>query len=1142
MTFEEVLTQAIAMLQRLGRVSYRALQVQFQLDDDLLELLKDEIVEVHQLARDQEGKMLVWAGEGRVTPTSTTMPPPSPAELQEAPPMPVASPPATAHAPDAERRQLTVLFCDLVDSTVLSSQLDPEDLREVVRAYQDTCAKVIARFDGHIAQYLGDGLLVYFGYPQAHEDDAQRAIHAALGMVDAIGTLQTRFQADYGVHVAVRLGIHTGPVVVGELGSGDHHEHLALGETPNIAARLEGLAQPGTVIISDDTQRLVAGAFDYDALGVPHLKGVSASIPLFRVRGLSAAASRFEATTTTLTPMVGREVEVDLLMRCWAQVREGEGQVVLLNGPPGIGKSRLVQALCERLHGTPHTRLLYQCSPYHTNSAFYPIVTQMTRAMHVPLDAIPSVKLDQLEALLAQADLPVEESTPLFATILSIPSEERYPPLTVSAQRQKERTLELYAQGLVNVARQEPVLVLFEDVHWIDPTSLEALSCAINRVQDARVLIVLTHRPEFASPWGGYSHVRTYTLNRLSRRQTAVLIAQVTGGKGLPAEVLGQIVDKTDGIPLFVEELTKHVLESGWLVERGESYALTGALPPLAIPATLQDSLMARLDRLAPVKNVVQLGASIGREFSYRVLRAISPLSDVALQEALDQLLQAELLSQRGSGPGTTYSFKHALIQDAAYQSLLRSTRQQCHQQIAQVLETQFPETVANQPELVAHHYTEAGVHELAVTYWYQAGHRASARSAYLEAIAHLRKGLEVLHRCSQTGAHAKQELTLHLTLGPALTATQGYASPEVERAYTRARDLGQHVGDMPEQFRALQGLWNCYFVRAQHQTARALGEQLLALAHQTQDAGHFLGAYRALGSTLYFLGEFASAHEHLEQGLALYDRQQHHALALHYGADPGVVCLNYAAYTVWQLGFPEQGLQRMQASHQLAQALSHPFSLAFDLNVAAWFHQLRREALIVEAHARRNIALSTEQGFAQWLTMATMLRGWALAMQGEGDEGIRHLQQGLSDWQAMTGGLSRPYFLALLAEAYGTMGRPEDGLAALAEAQRVADDTGECWYEAERYRLKGALLLAQSIDHHREAEACYGHALEVARGQQAKSFELRTATSLARLWQHHGKPAEARRLLGDIYGWFSEGFDTADLQEAKALLDELGG
>jgi len=604
--------------------------------------------------------------------------------------------------------------------------------------------------------------------------------------------------------------------------------------------------------------------------------------------------------------------------------------------------------------------------------------------------------------------------------------------------------------------------------------------------------------------------------------------------------VLGQIVDKTDGIPLFVEELTRHVLESGWLVERGESYALTGALPPLAIPATLQDSLMARLDRLAPVKNVVQLGASIGREFSYRVLRAISPLSDLALQEALDQLLQAELISQRGSGPETTYSFKHALIQDAAYQSLLRSTRQQCHQQIAQVLETQFPETVANQPELVAHHYTEAGLHEPAVTYWYQAGHRASERSAYLEAIAHLRKGLEVLHRCPQTGAHAKQELTLHLTLGPALTATQGYASPEVERAYTQARDLGQHVGERPEQFRALQGLWNCYFVRAQHQTARTLGEQLLALAQQTQDSGHFLGAYRALGSTLYFLGEFASAHEHLEHGLALYDRQQHHALALHYGADPGVVCLNYAAYTAWQLGFPEQGLQRMQASHQLAQALSHPFSIAFDLNVAAWFHQLRREAHSVEAHTRRNIALSAEQGFAQWLTMATMLRGWALAMQGEGDEGIRHLQQGLSDWQAMTGGLSRPYFLALLAEAYRTTGRPEDGLAALAEAQRVADDTGECWYEAERYRLKGTLLLAQSMDHHREAEACYGHALEVARGQQAKSFELRTATSLARLWQHHGKPAEARRLLSDIYGWFTEGFDTADLQEAKALLEKL--
>jgi class 3 adenylate cyclase/predicted ATPase len=1129
-----MLGQILELLQSQRRMSYRAIKRRFDVDDDYLRDLKEEILFAHLHIVDEEGRGLVWTDS-----EANTMRSPQ-SDTSEEPSSSTVKTPVTAPPPDAERRQLTVMFCDLVDSTRLAGQLDPEDLREVVRAYQERAAGVIQLYEGHIAQYLGDGLLVYFGWPRAHEDDAQRAVHTGLGIVEAVDDLNTTLATAYGVQLAVRLGIHTGPVVVGEMGSRDRHENLALGETPNIAARLQGLTQPGTMVISDATRRLVAGTFDYDALGAPELKGVSESMPVFRVRGRSTAASRFEATTTTLTPMVGREVEVDLLMRCWEQVLEGEGQVVLLNGPPGIGKSRLLQALCERLHETPHTRLRYQCSPYHTNSAFYPIVTQMTHAMQAPLDALPSVKLDRLEALLAQLDLPVEESMPLFATMLSIPTADRYPPLTLSPQRRKERTIELYAQGLVNLARREPVLLLFEDVHWIDPTSLEALGCAINQVQDVRVLVALTHRPEFESPWSGHSHVMTYTLNRLSRRQTTDLIGQVTGGKGLPAEVLGQIVDRTDGIPLFVEELTKHVLESEWLVDRGESYALTGALPPLAIPATLQDSLMARLDRLAPVKNVVQLGASIGREFSYTLLRAISPLSNAELQEALNQLLHAELLTQRGSGLEATYSFKHALIQDTAYQSLLRSTRQQFHQQIAQVLETQFPETVTNQPEMLAHHYTEAGLHEQAVDYWGQAGHRASEHSTYQEASAHLRKGLEVLQMLPQTVAHAMQELTLQITLGPALTATQGYASPEVEQAYSRARELGEQVGELPEQFRALQGLWNCYFVRAQHQTARGLGEQLLELAEQTQDSGQFLGAYRALGSTLYFLGEFASAHKNLEKALALYDRNQHHGLALHYGADPGVVCLNYAAYTSWQLGFPEQGLQRIQMSHQLSEALSHPFSIAFDLNVAAWFHQYRREPHIVEEHTRRNIVLSTEQGFAQWLTMATILQGWSLAMQGEGEEGIRLLQQGLSDWQMMAGGLSRPYFLALLAEAYRSIGRPEDGLATLAEAQRVADETGESWYEAERYRLKGELLLAQSMDQQLEAESCFGHALDVARGQQAKSFELRTATSLARLWQHQEKPEDARQLLGIIYGWFTEGFDTADLQEAKALLMEL--
>ena len=716
MTFEEVLAHVIEVLQREGRISYRALQRRFDLDDVYLDDLKVELIEAKQLAHDENGRILVWAEQTATTAASPT--------AQEAPPgsLPAVQTPqeASTHVapdvPEAERRQLTVLFCDLADSTRLARQLDPEDLREVIRAYQATCVTVIQRFAGHVAQYLGDGVLVYFGYPQAHEDDAQRAVRTGLGILEAMGALPPHLLRDTSVRLAVRIGIHTGLVVVGEIGSGGRHEHLALGDTPNLAARLQGLAAPNTVVISAATAHLVHGYFTCQALGTHTLKGLETPVHVSQVLGESAAQSRLDiAGATGLTPLVGREAEVTLLRERWAQSTQGLGQVVMLSGEAGIGKSRLVHVLTEQVVEAHTPQPTLRCSPYYTNSALYPVIEHLQRLLHWHRDTTSEARLATLEQALQTAGLPLAEVVPLVAALLSLPVPAHYPPLTLSPQRQKQQTLEALVAWLLAETVRQPVLAIWEDLHWADPSTLELLGLFLDQAPTARLLLVLTARPAFRLPWAPRSYVTPLTLTRLLRPQVEELVLQMTGGKPLPAEVLRQIVEKTDGIPLFVEELVKMILEAGLVQENAEHYILTGPLPPLAIPTTLQDALMARLDRLAPVKAVAQLGAVLGREFSYALLRAVAPVDEATLQHGLAQLVAAELLYQRGRPPQATYLFKHALVQDVAYQSLLRSTRQRYHQHIAQVLEAQFPDTVATQPELLAQHYTEASLAEQAM-------------------------------------------------------------------------------------------------------------------------------------------------------------------------------------------------------------------------------------------------------------------------------------------------------------------------------------------------------------------------------------------------------------------------------------------
>jgi predicted ATPase/class 3 adenylate cyclase len=1025
-----------------------------------------------------------------------------------------------------------VQFIDLVGATTLSQQLDPEDYHGRVVAYQTACRHAIARYDGHIAQYLGDGVLVYFGYPTAHEEDAVRAVRSGLEIVTAVS------QLTYTPPLQVRIGIHTGPVVVGEIGAGERTERLALGETPNIAARVQSLAEPDTVVLSAATHHLVRGLFECHDLGPQALKGISIPLSVYQVREVSSTQSRFEAAVRRgLTPLVGREEELGLLQRRWEQAKTGTGQVVLLSGEPGIGKSRLMQTLKEHVisEGTAHIE--FRCSPYHQNSAFYPIVEHLQRLLQFEREDSSQAKLTKLRQALVAYRFPLADTLSLLATLLSLPQPEGIPPLTLTPQKQKQKTQEVLVAWIVAEAEKASVYCAWEDLHWIDPSSLEVLTLVLNQVPTTRLLALLTFRPEFTSPWGNRSHFSQMTLSRLGHSQVEMMVERVSGGKALPPEVVRQIAVKSDGVPLFVEELTKNVIEAGETTDQS----------PLrfAIPATLQDSLMARLDRLGPAKEIAQLGATIGREFSYELLQAASPLEEATLQHGLKQLVEAELVYQRGLWPRANYLFKHALIQDTAYQSLLKSTRQQSHRQIAQVLVERFPETVETQPELVAHHYTEAGLTEQAIPYWQQAGDRATQRSANLEAISHLTKGLELLKTVPDTLERAQQELALQIALGMPLMLTRGHAALEVEAPYIRARELCRQIGETPYLFPVLLGLRRFYFMRGELQTARDLGEQLLTLAQNLQDAGLLARAHMMEGEALYYLGEFVQARDHLDQGAALYDPQQHRSHAFLYGSDSGVGCLFLGALVLETLGYPTQALKRSYEAFTLAQELSHSFSLAFALYWASRLCQRRGEGRAAQERAETLVALANEQEFALWEAWGTVLWGWALAEQGQGAEGITRIRQGLAAEQAAGAELNQPYFLALLAEAYEKGGQAEEGLAVLAKALAVVEKTGVRHYEAELYRLKGELTLVQSNvqsleSRVKEAEECFWKAIEIGRKQQAKSLELRAATSLARLWQQQGKQKEAHAMLAEIYHWFTEGFDTKDLQEAKALLEEL--
>jgi class 3 adenylate cyclase/predicted ATPase len=1023
--------------------------------------------------------------------------------------------------PAAERRQLTVMFCDLVGSTELSSRLDPEDLREVIAVYHRAVAEVVAQFDGFIAKYMGDGVLVYFGYPRAHEDDAERAVRAGLGVIDAVGRLDVS-----SAKPQARVGIATGLVVVGDLiGEGSAQEQSVVGETPNLAARLQALAEPNAVVIAPSTRRLVGDLFEYRDLGAVEVRGLAARVPTWQVLRRSVVASRFEALRgAALSPLVGRDEEIDLLLRRWARAKAGDGQVVLISGEPGIGKSRIAAALAGRLHAEPHLRLRYFCSPYHQDSALYPFVDQLERASGFARDDMPAAKLEKLETLLARA-APPDEDVAFLADLLSLPDSERHPLPSLSPQRKKERTLEALIRQLEGLARRQPVVMVLEDAHWIDPTSRELLDLAVERVRSLPVLLIVTFRPEFQPPWTGQPQVSVLTLNRLDRRDRTALVAQIAGGKALPEEVVAQIADRTDGVPLFVEELTKSVLESG--------------VPLVGIPTTLHDSLMARLDRLASVRLVAQIGAAIGREFPYPLLRAVSRLPEDELQAALARLVTSELVFQRGTPPDAVYAFKHALVQDAAHGSLLRGTRQQLHAQIAEALETHSPELVDSQPELLAQHYAEAGLVEKSVASWDKAARRSAARSAIAEAAAQFQKALDQLALLPDTPERQRQELDLRSGLGAVLLAVKGYAAPETGHASARARELWEQLGSPSEFLRVPFGQSRFHAMRGEYDLALRLDEDLLRLSRQRNDSGGLVLGHTSAGNNLWFVGRFASSRSHLEEVLALYDPISHRSLVHQAGYHPQLASQAILGIVLYCLGYPEQASAWSSAAIAEARSLAHPPSLASSLVLGAFPPLLGGDDSVLGERAEQLVAVTTEQGFAFWGAAGTVYRGWVKVKNGDVAEGISLLRSGSSAYRATGAETAVPYFLALLARACKIAGQVQEAVTRLDDALQIVERTGERWFAAELNRHKGQLLLRQGQSE--AAEELYRKALSIAREQEAKLWQLRAAASLARLRRDQGRPAEARDLLAPVYGWFTEGFDTADLKEAKALLDELG-
>ena len=1042
----------------------------------------------------------------------------------------------------AERRYVTILFSDLVGSTALSTRLDPEDLRDVIAVYQRCVEETVRRFKGFVAKFMGDGVLIYFGYPEAHEDDPEQAVRAGLELVAAVRGLQTPEPLE------ARVGIATGLVVVGDLiGSGASQEQAIVGKTPNLAARLQGVAAPNMVVIANSTRKLLGNLFEFEDLGGKDLKGIAGTERAWAVLRANPVDSRFDAFHATgVTELVGRQEELELLLRRWSKVVTGQGQVVLLSGEPGIGKSRLTAALLERLSTTePHTRLRYLCSPQHTDSALYPIIRQMERAAGFAHDDTIRAKLEKLDTLLSQSFTPPQDRA-LFAELLSLRGEGRYPQLDFTPQQRRQRTFEALTTQIVSLAEQRPVLMIFEDVHWIDPTSLEALGRGIDRIKSVGVLLIITHRTEFEPPWLGRPYVTALSLNRLGEREIGAIIDRVAGNHKLAETIRRDIVERTDGIPLFVEEMTRAVLEAE---NEGDARRTAAAVPSSAVPvpASLHASLMARLDRLGAAKEVAQIGAAIGREFSYAVLAAVMGNPEPELSFSLDRLIAAGLLFRQGVSPHATYLFKHALVQDAAYGTLLRDARRALHARIAQTIESQFTEIAENQPELLARHCTEAGLTEKAASQWGKAGQRSLARSALIEAASQLTRALDQIATVPASSELRREEIKLQVALLNPLMHTKGYAAPETKAAVERARLLieqaeerGEHLEDPLLLFSVLYGVVIANSVAFNGNVMRELAAQFLALAEKQGSTAPLVIGHRLVGASLVLTGDIAESRAHYDQALAVYDPAGHRPLATRFGQDVGVAALSYRSFALYMLGYYESAVADAEHALKDAREIGQAATLMFALSLASFAHILCGNYETATAQIDEVVALSEDKAALFWKVQAMLARGWLFALTHKPGDAVQIITSNVAALRSAGATIWLPLWFSQLASAHAQLGQFDEARRHMYEAMTAIETTGERWFEAEANRLAGQIALLSGERDAARAEAFFERALTVARQQRAKSWELRASISLARLWRDQGKPQQARELLAPVYDWFTEGFETRDLKEGKALLGEL--
>ena len=1042
---------------------------------------------------------------------------------------PVTSPSqrVSAQQSEPERRYLTVLSCRVVGAAALAANLEPEDFSNTVRSFQGICNSVVTQWGGAITHFVGDEILALFGYPTSHEDDAERAVHAGLDLLVRVGELLS----PSGEPLQVRSAIATGLVLMGE-------NRTAIGEAIVVAGQLLTMTPPNVVSVSASTRKLLGSVFVCDDPEQCELEGVSEPVTWYRVTGKPTVQSRFDAKSYGKhTQFVGRQYELQQMSTLWERAKSGKGQVVLLRGEAGIGKSRICKVWLDSIANEPHIILRMQCSPYHANTPFYPAIKQLEHAAGFEQDDSPELKLKKLETVLSQAGAATLGDAPLFAESLLIPTDGFCLSPNLTPRRQRDLTIAALRRQLLGIARTRPVILKVSDVHWADSSTLELLDRCIASIKTARVFMLCTFRPEFFPQWLNEPHVTTVRLDRLSREQTELIISDVIGGKELPCGIQEQIISKADGIPLFAEELTKAVLESGRVMD--DRY-VNGLSSPGVVPTTLLGSLTARLDRLGPSKEIAQIGAVIGREFSYRLLAAVALSDDPSLQAALSHLAARQLISVRGEPPTSTYIFKHALVRDAAYATMVRSKRQQLHSRIADGLITGFRDTVEKQPELMAYHFAQAGLTEKAIEYLRKAGQRAIEQSANAEAIAHLTRALELLQSVPEKAERKRTALELETMLSQAMISGYGYAAPETRETLLRAKALTDGLADCSQRFDVLYGIWACHYVAGEVVKQKNTAIEFLAEAERKNDTTALCIAHRIVGTTCVTTGEFSKGLQHLEQARALYDAQQHPDYRFPYGQDIGVAALCYISWAQWHLGYFEQASKTAVEAIRRAEELSHPHTFVYAVCHARAFIDLFQRADVTQSYASSIVSLCIENGFYHWVNCGRIFEGWAQICGDNVEQGIELLRSGVAGWQQKGARLWLPIFLIMEAEACVKANRVDAALKAIEEALLISEDTGERWAIAEVLRVKASVLQAAGVMEAKQIETVLVNSLEIARGQQARCWELRTACDLARFWQGQGEARKARKLLRAVYNQFTEGFETVDLRAARACMRSL--